>query len=457
MTIFAAVGDTLTNFVAQLNSGKSKAAQDQFVFSPISQGEVEAMYRADWVSRKAVDAPVEDCLRQGREVKADARVIAALEAAYKRHEVEEKIDLALKWSRLYGGSGILIGDGSADFRQPLNVEAIKKGGIRYLTVLDRWSLKEQDRVRDATSPDFLKPSSFQLSGVEGPAVEVHPSRIIRIVHAKVPGVRTARADEWGDSLLQIIRSAVHHFALATQGTAELIHEAKIDVIKLKGLSDALSKPNGVDLLVKRFTNAAMLKSINNTLVLETGDEWDRKTTAFTGLPDLISTYLQIVAGATDIPVTRLAGTSPKGLNSTGDGDARNYYDMLASMQKRIVRPIYEALDAILLRDETGSAPPADMTFEFRPLWQPTAKERAETEKLEAETTAAHLATGLLPEDLLARGLANRLLESGFYPGVEDELAAVQSAANVASEDPDAEADGGPTGSGSDRNRRSGTR
>jgi hypothetical protein len=98
-----------------------------------------------------------------------------------------------------------------------------------------------------------------------------------------------------------------------------------------------------------------------------------------------------------------------------------------------------------------------MTFEFRPLWQPTAKERAETEKIEAETTEAHLRTGLLPEDLLARGLANRLLESGFYPGVEDELAAVQFAANVARENEDTPEDDGPNGSGSDRNNRGGSR
>lgn len=448
--------DTLTNFVAQLNTGKSKAARDEFTFTTLSQLEAEAMYRADWVSRKAVDAPVDDMLRQGRDVKADAKTIEALEAAHKRHEVEEKIETVLKWSRLYGGAGILIGDGSPDMREPLNLETIKKGGLKYLTVLDRFSLKELSLQRDATKPDFLKPTMYQVSGTDGIAPEVHPSRVIRVIHGKVPGIRTARADEWGDSLLQVIRSAVHHFALATQGTAELIHEAKIDVIKLKGLSDVLSKQNGVDNLVKRFTNASMLKSINNTLLLEVGDEWDRKQTSFAALPDLIKTYMQIVAGATDIPATRLAGMAPGGLNASGDGDARNYYDMLAAMQKRIVRPLYERLDMILLRDETGSVP-KDFTFEFKPLWQPTAKERAETEKLEAEISEIHLRTGLLPEDLLAKGLANRLLESGYYPGVEEELAAVQSAANVAREDEDEAENDNASGAGSDRQRRSGTR
>ena len=43
---------------------------------------------------------------------------------------------------------------------------------------------------------------------------------------------------------------------------------------------------------------------------------------------MVRTFLQVAAGAADIPVTRLLGQSPAGLSATGESDTRNYYDMI---------------------------------------------------------------------------------------------------------------------------------
>ena len=79
---------------------------------------------------------------------------------------------------------------------------------------------------------------------------------------------------------------------------------------------------------------------------------------------MVRTFLQVAAGAADIPVTRLLGQSLAGLSATGDSDTRNYYDMIAARQELDLRPQLERLDALLL--SAAGIDPGAVRFEFRP-------------------------------------------------------------------------------------------
>ena len=57
------------------------------------------------------------------------------------------------------------------------------------------------------------------------------------------------------------------------------------------------------------------------------------------MPDMIITYLQMVAGAADIPITRLLGTSPKGFNATGAHEIETYNQMLVSIEVPEAKPV----------------------------------------------------------------------------------------------------------------------
>ena len=70
------------------------------------------------------------------------------------------------------------------------------------------------------------------------------------------------------------------------------------------------------------------------------------------------------------------GQSPAGLNSTGESDIRNYYDNIKQAQEKRLRfgvgKIYNAL----FRSVTGTPPPENFDFSFRPLWQLTDVEKS---------------------------------------------------------------------------------
>ncbi|MFQ8761936.1 MAG: anti-CBASS protein Acb1 family protein [Intestinimonas sp.] len=50
-----------------------------------------------------------------------------------------------------------------------------------------------------------------------------------------------------------------------------------------------------------------------------------------------------LSGASRIPVTKLFGRSPAGMNATGESDLRNYYDYVDTLREAKLRPILEKL------------------------------------------------------------------------------------------------------------------
>ncbi len=97
---------------------------------------------------------------------------------------------------------------------------------------------------------------------------------------------------------------------------------------------------------------------------------------------MVRTFLQVAAGAADIPVTRLLGQSPAGMSATGESDTRNFYDMICARQEIDLRPQLERLDRLILR--SASVDPSALTFEFRPLWQMDASASATVALQKAE-------------------------------------------------------------------------
>lgn len=408
--------DNMTNLIAQIGIGKSKAAQDKFGLREFQREELMALYRSDWIGRKVIDAPVFDMFREWRVWQAKETSIEQMEQAEDHHQVRAKLSLALRMARLYGGAAIIIGADVADPSQPLLPNRIGKGGLKYLTVVSRFELAVTEIDRDPASPTFGEPKFYVLSSLNGGAVNIHPSRVMRFIGSDRLDI-DFNVDGWGDSVLMAMYDAIHHAALSQAGIAELIHEAKVDVIQIPNLGTNLTSDEGTKAIAKRFSNANMLKSINNMLLLDANETWDRKQTSFAALPDILDRYLQIVSGAADIPATRLLGQAPAGLNASGDSDMRNYYDMVVAMREQAIGRQLAYLDQILWIDAIGSIP-KDVYPEWEPLWQLTPTEKATMALAKAQATNIYGTLNIMPEEALRAGVQNQLIEDGTYPGLE---------------------------------------
>ena len=60
------VVDGLANFVSGIGTGKDKASQYTYTYTPLDQRTIEAAYAVDWLARKIIDVLPQDMCREWR-------------------------------------------------------------------------------------------------------------------------------------------------------------------------------------------------------------------------------------------------------------------------------------------------------------------------------------------------------------------------------------------------------
>ena len=411
----------------------------QPVLHILDRRDLDHLYRGEWIARKIVDIPAFDSTRAWRNWQADEDQIEKLEECEREFGIQRKLLSALVKARLYGGAAIVLGVNQGTFQDELDVERVKKGDLKFVHVVERWMIAAGPVVKDITSPWFGQPSYYMRSNIptppplgnveppeslarvlkeqEGGQFFIHPSRVVRLIGLDYPDIEMA-PDAWGDSVLQPVMDAIRAAGLVNSSVSAMISEAKLDVIKIPGLQNLMSTTEGSQLLINRFSNANAAKSVVNTLMVDTTEEWDRKELRLTGMDKVMQMYLLICAGAADIPSTRLLGREPAGQNATGESDIRNYYDRLAADQKVRLTPALHILDEVLIRHTFGSRDP-DIHSEWNPLWQMDDEQKAKIEYQKAQAYEIDVKAGLIEPDVLKAARENALIESAFlYPGIE---------------------------------------
>lgn len=407
------ITDGFANFVAGLGGGNAKTAAHTYVVSR-DQVTLENAYRTSTWFGKIVDIPADDATREWRTWKADKGDIEMLEAEEKRLQVRQKVRQALIWARLYGGAVIVPIGLPGVSSQPLSPDRIAKGSIKALTVLSRWEITAQDMITDPLDPLYGHPRQYVINSANGGQVELHPSRVIRF-NGRMVNNRRVGADGWGDSIWMHISDAVMAADSAAAVIDALMQEAKLDVVRIKNMISMMASSDMEASMIKRWQMVAVLKSVSNVLMLDGEDEWDQKTINWTGLPDVTNTLLNIMAGAADIPLTRLTGKQEAGLSGKDEGSLRNYYDSVKSKQELVIGPSMAPLDEMVVRSALGKTDPS-IWAQWVPLFQLSDKEKAEIDKSQAETVQIYVNTGLIQTDAMAKVTQNRLIESGMWPG-----------------------------------------
>jgi phage-related protein (TIGR01555 family) len=409
--------DTFTNFLSGLGvPGRDKMTGTAFVTTTWTREQLEASYRGDWIARKAISIPAHDATREWRAWQAEQPQIEKLEETEQRLQIQLKLQQALVKARLYGGCCMMIGvEGSME--KELDPDTIKKDGLKFVHVFAPHQLTIEEMVKDIEDPYYGQPTFYRLQDESKKFgdVKIHPSRMVRLLGLDSPD--PMKNNGWGDPLMQMINDAVSSAGTVAQSVATLIQEAKLDVIKIPGLTEIFSTSNGTNRLIKRFTEANVAKSVINGIIMDAEEEWERIGVNFAGMPEILQMYLQIAAGAADIPMTRFAGMSPAGLNSTGESDLSNYYDRISSDQELRLTPALEKLDKAIVRSALGKSDD-NIFYEWNSLWQMTDKEKAEIAKQKADTAMVDVNSGLIPPEALMKGRVNQLIEDGTYPGLE---------------------------------------
>lgn len=412
--------DGLENLIAQLGTSSDKRAHNRFTNSKrltIDFEELDALYRTNFVAGKIIDIIPEDMTREWREFTGEItpEQVETLIEEENRLELSSIFCEAHKWSRLYGTAYIIMSiDDGQSTEMPLNINNIKKGGLKHIKAIDRHLIDNSDvsPIVDPLNPNFGTPKFYRIAETN---IQIHNSRVLRFDGVKIPYRRFREQNYNSDSVLDRIYDRLLDFETTSHGASSMVFETNVDVMKVKGLMNYLSSAEGEVMIRKRFTLASMFKSFNNMLILDNEEEFTTKTNTFSGLPDLLDRFALFLSAAADIPATRLFGSSASGLNATGEGDLKNYYDTIRSLQKREYKPNLDYFDKIMAKS-LGLPDNIDLSYEFGSLFQLTEKEQAELELARAQRDQIYLDRDVV--DIIT--VAKELKQNDTYTNITEE-------------------------------------
>lgn len=410
------VKDGWSNLVSGLNAARTaKKMHTRHRFDGILlDEELESLYIEDGLAARIVNLLPSDMFREGWNYSfPDMDELETEQTADAYKEVleiigaQQKIKEAHQWARLYGGSVILIGviDGQT-MDAPLNPKRIKS--FEKLKIIDRTDI-DFEKITfqlDPQKPRYGLPEYYPIKFNVSASLEneqlVHHTRIIEIHGDTLPsGAKTTLTAEqryWGISVLQRADERLKTLGASFGSIDQLLNEISVGKYKIKDLAILLSSSEGKDAIKRRVELMDFTRSVFRSQYLDADEEYSRDDVNFVGVPEVLQIIFMLIAADTGYPITRLFGMSPAGMNSTGESDMRNYYDMVRSEQTNVLQPILLRLVKII--SEWKNLP--EPYIEFVPLQTMNEKERADlekqkadTEKVEADTYKAYIDMGVL--------------------------------------------------------------
>lgn len=409
--------DGMANVVAGLGAANAKTQNIYINYSdPVM---LEASYRGSTWFGAIVDGPATDAVREWRQWQAKPEEITQLEATEKRLQVKVKVRDALILQRLLGGAVIIPAGLPGNPELPLDVSRIGKDSIKSLTLLNRYQVQTEGRVSDINSPWFGGPEFYIVSQENGTQVKLHPSRVVRFSGRRFTH-QNSGDDGWGDSIWLRMADSIQNSETGAAVLAQLLVEAKIDVIAMPDLTGNMSSEKHEQALMRRMTIATQLKSVANTLLLDKDDVFSQKQVSFSNVPETVLMLLQIMCGAARYPMTKLLGTQSKGLSNGGDADLKNYYDEISSGQELDLDPCMMEFNRMLVQCALGKTDDS-IWHEWRPLYQMSEAEEADVESKYATAVEKLVNTGLFPPEALRDAAADRMINSGSWPALDSAM------------------------------------
>jgi phage-related protein (TIGR01555 family) len=423
------VNDSYQNFAARIGVGTGNLGDGgAYGFNPVTRkrAELEYMYRGSWIAQVAVDAVADDMTRAGVDFgQLEPDEIDALTGDFEQKAVWSSFADGLRWARLYGGAIMVILIEGQDLATPLRIEAVGKDQFKGLLVLDRWTILQQfDRLVQDFGPDLGKPE-FYTVGSQAPALQgkrVHYSRIVRFEGHGLPYYQRLAEQGWGMSVIEPVWDRMVAFDSATQAAAQLVYKSHLRIFSVEGLKKILAAGGpAFDALVKNIQSIRQFQSTEGMSVIDSTDKLETQVYNFAGLAEIIIQFGQQISGNLQIPMVRLFGQSPVGMNATGESDLRTYYDGCASKQESRLRvPVSRMID-ISYRSLFGKPIKTGFKFKFNPLWLLREEEKAEIAAKTTTTVVSAHESGVIDKLTALKELRASAEVSGVWHSITNDV------------------------------------
>ena len=396
-----------------------------------------SLYRSSWIVRKIVDVFPSDMVKNWIKFNSslDPEKISKINSVIRKTKTKEKIKEGLRWARLYGGAaGLILIDGDEDLSEPLDYDAIMLDDYKGLLIFDRWNgiYPDIELEDDISDEEYGYPKYYSISLSEANSnlmlsynkqdlVKVHHSRIVRFNGRDLPLWERQAEMFWGESEIEIVFEELKKRDNTSANIASLIFLANIRVLKMNDLGQLLgaSTQKAQENLYKVLQAQNQLMSNMGIYVMDKDDDFGSEQYSFGGLNDIYESFMLDIAGACEMPVTKLFGREPAGFNSTGESDLTQYYDTLEEKQETYLQPIIDKLLPIIFMSTLGAIP-EDLDWEFNPCMNVNSKDLADLAQSMASLIFEAFNAGLITKEIALKELKQQNEKTGMWSNITDE-------------------------------------
>jgi phage-related protein (TIGR01555 family) len=295
-----------------------------------------------------------------------------------------------------------------------------------LLPLDRWLVDPSltDLVTDQRSLDYGKPKFYTTVGDTPlpPSTRIHHTRFIRFDGVKLPYYQRLSENLWDMSVLEPLWDRLMSFDMTTASTAQLVNRASVRKLFIEKWKETVG--TGGDMLAAQLQAIDFLRFYQQNegiSILDANDRLESDVYSFTGLDAVLIQMGQQISGALGIPLVRLFGQSPVGLNSTGESDIRNYYDMIKSQQERKFRRPVDNLIEVVAKS-LGIKIPNGFSWFFNPLWQLQEIEKVQISSGVTQQVLQAFEAGVVTDQaLIFKELKQQSHRTGVWTNITDEM------------------------------------
>jgi phage-related protein (TIGR01555 family) len=387
------------------------------------------MYRNSWIAKKVINTIPDDMVKNWYDITADLKPEETdrINKAERRTLMKEKILEGLYWGRLYGGAAAItmIAGHEDKLEDPLDIEDVMPNSFKGLMILDRWSgifplLELEDDIEDQ---EFGLPKYYEIRNLaeNQSLTKIHHSRVIRFTGRLLPYWEDLAEIHWGAAELEHIFDEIAKRDNTSWNIASLVFQANLLVNKIDGMDQMLSMgdPEAMAQMYNIKSAQNQMRNNNGMMMIGKDEEITSMQYGFGGLNDIYESFMLDIAGAAEIPVTKLFGRSPAGMNSTGESDLQNYYDMISQQQESVLKPKINKLLPILCMSELGYVPD-DLDISFNPVQTPTDEKMADIVGKKVDSIVKTFDSGLINQKTGMRELHELSYTTNMFTSITDE-------------------------------------
>lgn len=376
--------------------------------------------------------------------------IKVINEALEEFNIKELFEKAALYDGQFGNGFMFINikghENSLDKPLLIKPESIQKGSVKGFRMIEPlWVSAYQYNSTDPTLEDFYRPRQWYVL-----SQKIHADRMMQFISREVADILKPAYNFGGISLTQLIIHYVEAWYRTRNSINDLISSFSLSGIK----TDLAPNLSGIDVasaanMIRRAELFNALRDNGGLMLLDKEqEEFFQFNTPLTGLDKLQAQSQEQMSAPTHIPLVKLTGITPAGLNANSDGEIKVFYDYVASMQNTLFIKNLKKVIEILQLHVFGEIDPA-IGFFFNPLDEPNELEKSQVRKTDAETDSLLVQTGIISVQESRQRIVNdrnstyggldvdeipsppNLYDTGFNDGEENSAESENAEADIA--------------------------